>query len=313
MNDIQRITFSQLQLFGLYNDVANIIYQYCAFAGSLREQIEGTGDFISCIAVFPNGDLCRTFRGNMIQIWRDGICKKTLVCNDSFINSLAIGNDGILYTGSPRDGKINLWKDGTCIRTLRGYSGARDCLVILPNGDVCSGSADGTIKTWKFVGNDGGRISSLKCHLTTITRLVLLPNGDLCSGSSSRAIKIWRNNVRIQTLSAGNFGVSALVVLPNGNLCSGSYDGKIKIWKDGKCILNIENSAAINTFVVMPNGDLCSGDSHGEVKVFRIDNTSIKCILTLEERIGFNPSLLILKDGSLCGGSCSGTTIKIWE
>ena len=64
-------------------------------------------------------------------------------------------------------------------------------LVVLPNGDLASGSGSGdnTIKIWNP--NDGTLKTTLTGHTRDVESLVVLPNGDLASGSEDNTIKIW--------------------------------------------------------------------------------------------------------------------------
>ena len=133
MIEFQRGMLRNLCAFGFCVDVATIIYQYSEFSGSIRETLGGHTHVISCLTVFPNGDLCSGSYDETIKIWRDGKCIYTLVGHNGWINCLAIGNDGNLYSGSI-DKTIKVWKDGICIRTLNDHEGGVDCLAFLNNG-----------------------------------------------------------------------------------------------------------------------------------------------------------------------------------
>ena len=78
------------------------------------------------------------------------------------------------------------------IRTLKGHTSAVFCLVVLPNGQLASGSFDKTIKIWDT--NTGKEIRTLKGHTNSVYCLVVLPNGQLASGSRDQTIKIWDTN-----------------------------------------------------------------------------------------------------------------------
>ena len=63
------------------------------------------------------------------------------------------------------DNTIKIWNpnDGTLKRTLTGHTnGHVYSLVVLPNGDLASGSADNTIKIWNP--NDGTLKRTLTGH-----------------------------------------------------------------------------------------------------------------------------------------------------
>ena len=62
-------------------------------------------------------------------------------------------------------------------------------LVLLPNGDLASGSADGTIRVWEP--RTGVCKLVLKGHTGYVMSLAVLPNGDLASGSYDKTIRVW--------------------------------------------------------------------------------------------------------------------------
>ena len=77
--------------------------------------------------------------------------------------------------------------------TLRGHNGDINALVVLPNGDLASGSSDDTIKIWNI--NSGTLKETLFSKDTgDVNALVVLQNGDLASGSTDNNIRIWSNN-----------------------------------------------------------------------------------------------------------------------
>jgi phospholipase A-2-activating protein len=44
---------------------------------------------------------------------------------------------------------LRLWEDGECKAVLEGHTGAVQCAVYLPSGELVSGSNDNTIRVWR--------------------------------------------------------------------------------------------------------------------------------------------------------------------
>ncbi len=114
--------------------------------------------------------------------------------------------------------------------TLTGHSSAIYSLILLPDGNLASGSGDGTIKVWDT--NDFQCLSTLTGHSNFIWSLILLQNGNLASGSADGKIKVWDTNdfKCLSTLTGHSGSIFSLILLPNGNLASGSDDITIKVW-----------------------------------------------------------------------------------
>src|SRR5271170_5250143 len=73
-----------------------------------------------------------------------GKLKHTLLTHTSSIECLVVLKNGDLVSGS-RDYTIKKYSDNKLVQTLIGHNGAVWCLVVLHNGDIASGSTDSTI------------------------------------------------------------------------------------------------------------------------------------------------------------------------
>jgi len=86
---------------------------------------------------------------------------------------------------------------------------------VTPDGLLCSGSYDHTIRIWDLNKNKGEEL--------------------------------------LDTLTGHTKPVSSLTVTPDGLLCSGSWDKTIRIWnlKTGECIKILDNKDAIGSLVLI--------------------------------------------------------------
>ena len=79
--------------------------------------------------------------------------------------------------------------EGIHTRTLQGHTRSVGSLVVLPNGDLASGSWDKTIRVWD---TDTGECKQvLKGHTDLVSSLVVLPTGELASGPWDKTIRVW--------------------------------------------------------------------------------------------------------------------------
>ena len=78
--------------------------------------------------------------------------------------------------------------EGIHTRTLKGHTGWVWSLVVLPTGELASGSGDKTIRVWN---TDTGECKQvLKGHTNTVLSLVVLPTGELASASYDKTIRV---------------------------------------------------------------------------------------------------------------------------
>jgi len=99
-----------------------------------------------------------------------------------------------------------------------------------PNGELASGSYDGTVKVWDLL--TGTAKSTLTGHTREVTSVAWGQKGELASGSYDDTVKVWDPDKGVKKSSlSGHMGTVASVAWgPNGELASGSYDETVKVW-----------------------------------------------------------------------------------
>ncbi len=115
---------------------------------------------------------------------------------------------------------------------MTGHNGIVNCIQILPDGYLASGSEDQTIKIWDI--QKGMSVQTLVGHRGSIFSLVVLPGGQLASGSADTMIKIWNRQTgqSVITLSRHTGTVTGLAVLPTGYLVSSAaFETTISFWE----------------------------------------------------------------------------------
>ena len=179
-------------------------------------------------------------------------------------NSLA-SSSGLIATTA------TLTPPGTEIGRLEGHLDRVRALVMLPSGELASGSSDRTIRIWDVHTN--AQIKCFEGHREGIRVLITTPDGRLASGSTDNTIRLWDLNFYSlqQTLYGHNGRVRTLLVLPSGQLASGSDDCKIGLWDSSgrREPMWLEgHTRGVRALALLPNGSLVSGAADRTIRIW---------------------------------------------
>lgn len=120
---------------------------------SLKRTLTGHTNSIWALAVLPNGFLISVSDNLRVKIWNaenDQLIYRFLT-NSNLINSIKALPNGEIAIGYV-DGKIEIANtSGAINNTLLAHSSHVWDMIILPNGDFASASADITVKIWTCV------------------------------------------------------------------------------------------------------------------------------------------------------------------
>lgn len=213
-------------------------------------------------------------------------------------------------------------------QTLIGHTGSVLALLVLPDGRLGSGSADGTIRLWNLNYMDNASTIAgrrnlvhglylrkmespdrtsiiLEGHTDAVHTLVLLPDGRLASGSADHTVRLWDlPSGTSQTLTQHENEVTALIMW-RGQLVSGSLDGTIVEWDTntgvGHRIYVYEYP--ILSMVTVPRLGLAVGSRLGFIHLISQYNGR-----TLNVRLGIIDitSLVVMLNGKLVVGGYYG-------
>jgi WD40 repeat protein len=122
-------------------------------------------------------------------------------------------------------------------RTWAGHGRTVTCGLFTANGNLITGSEDGTLKVWDAKGE---LLATMRGHEEAVRAVALLPNGEtMLSASDDRTVKRWDLNTfkEISTLRGHTLPISSLAVGADGkSAASGAADptndnrGELILW-----------------------------------------------------------------------------------
>lgn len=206
-------------------------------------------DAVSAVAA-AGGLLYSVSWDKTLKIWRlsDLRCVESVAAHDDAVNSVAVGPDGTVYTGSA-DRKIKVWARGSggrrheLVATLERHKSAVNALAVSGDGAVLySGACDRSILVWEREESANFMICSgaLRGHVRAIMCLSTVGIELLVSGSTDRTVRIWRRGGIgegygcLCVLEGHMSGVRSLVAERDEEgyrVCSASVDGEVRVWR----------------------------------------------------------------------------------
>ena len=200
---------------------------------------------VFCLLEFDPNFLLSGNDQNEINLWDISSNKKERIFNfskhDLWVNCL-VKCSLQFFASASNDKTIRIYNfyEREEVRVLEGHEDGILSLILLKNGNLCSGSADLFIKIWNW--NSGECIYTIPGHQKWVKCLCELEDDILLSGSDDNTIKLWKNYNEIKTLTDHQNSVRALCKIDRKYFASGSFDNTIKIWE-------IENLKCVDTLI----------------------------------------------------------------
>lgn len=132
------------------------------------------------------------------------------------------------------DNTVNIWNidennNFQCVKTLTGHTEYVNCLELINDFTLASGSSDSTIRLWNLTTYSS---EVIKTGLKNSVDCLKLLSSNLIASGSKNCVHIW-NTITLSCvfkLNEHTDCVSQIEMLLNGHLTSSSLDKTIKIW-----------------------------------------------------------------------------------
>ncbi|KAF5838373.1 WD40-repeat-containing domain protein [Dunaliella salina] len=308
---------------------------------SCSTTLTGHSSNVNSVAYHPDGlSLVSGSGDGTIKLWSvaSGVCTATFGArsgswtrlfqngHSTYVNSVAISQDGRLVASGSDDGSVKLWDLGSrkCTATLTGHEGDVRCVAISPDGvTLASASNDRIIKLWDT--QSGSCKASLEGHCNWVRCVAFSLDGALlASGGNDDTLRVWdARSARSIAVFKGHCGpVTSVVFSADGAaVLSGSYDGTIKVWdakSSWQCLKTLGHSGCVNSVALSPDGQYAVS---GPGNLFDNDRTiriwdwrgSGKCLATLKGHSDRVCSVAVSPDGKTLASGSMDNTIKLWR
>ena len=228
----------------------------------------------------------------------------------------------IRYMGKKETGVRCLFRDpgktkGAFIgrKTFRsdGHTLPVECVCVLPDGRIVSGSYDNTLRIWDA--NTGECKKTLEGHTGPVHCVSVLPDGRIVSGSWDNTLRVWNADTGecLKTLEGHTVSVSCISVLRDGRIVSGSWDNTLRVWNadTGECLVTLEGHTGwVSRISVLPDGRIVSGSFDHTLRIWDADTG--ECLATLEGHTNRVSCISVLPDGRIVSGS-DDRTLRVWN
>ena len=202
------------------------------------------------------------------------------------------------------------------LAALNVYPHAVTALAFLPDGDLLTGSGDGTLRRWPA--NRTSPTQEIRAHDEWLFSIVLSPDGTtFATGGGDNIIRLWdvATMREMGELVGHTDDVHAVVFHPDGKaLFSAGDDRTIRVWDaEGRRQTQVidAHEAAIPSLAISPDGAwLASASRDGTARVWRTD--TLEAVHQLEHdddvaAVRFSP------DGGAVATGSYDKTIKLWK
>lgn len=265
---------------------------------------------IEDLTVMDNGDLAACSMNstwNLIWNMETGERRTNIGEHADSVSCLVMLNNGNLCSGS-RDNTVKTWSMESG-ELLDTFEGteAVSALVILDDGNICAGFQNGTINVWDA--ESGDVVEFWRGHSVTLRGLRVLSDGRILS-YDHYTIKIWRDLGDLEK-KVYAFDMTTLVASNDGNVYIGSKEILILDTNSGDFIGKWSgHTEQVTALAILNNGDLCSGYTDGTVQIMDTNNGRVK--RTFKAHDCSVKAVRILQDDSIC--TCAhDNTIKVWQ
>ncbi len=228
--------------------------------------------------------------------------------HNDWLTALYITHDGNIVSGS-WDGTVRVWNtEGIEPAVCRGHEGSITALSITHDGNIVSGSWDGTVRVWN---TEGIELAVCRGHEGGITALSITHDDKIVSGSEYKSIRVWDTEGNQLAVCDGLLTITAICETRDDKVVSGAGDGRVRIWdtKSNQLVVCEGHEGLISAVCVTRSGKIVSGSNDTTVRIWDTDGKELAVCKGHEDVVR---SVCITPDGKIVSGSKDGT-VRVWD
>lgn len=285
-------------------DIASIIDKYDYYFNGFLDFSDGRDDeSTNCIERLPNGGIIRELDNNSLVIWYPNLPEKILKGHTDNINCLTVLPDGRIASGS-NDKTIRIWNTETLTAEKILIGHTHNINCLSVLPDGRIVSASDDLRVWNI--NTGETDKILK-HSESIINLSVFQNGQIVCASNNILV-LW--TVETNDIRMINVYIKYLEILSDGNIACIFWDSSLRLLNpltnNFDKILS-QHKSDIYCFSVLYDGCIVTGSWDDTIIIWNRDTYKI-----LKGHSGFISCLAILLDVRIISGSYD-RTLRIWD
>jgi WD40 repeat protein len=200
---------------------------------------------------------------------------------------------------------------------LKAHKKVINCLAVLSNNKLISGSEDCKIRIWDL--NNYKCLQTLTGHISSVNIILPLQNEMFLTGGDDKYLNLWGKKddgeYELDETIKDNYPIACMININTGILIVGSKSysqQKLRFWNFRDTYIKElfpTHDEPVYCLVGVADGCIATGSEDKSIKIWNIEDKN-KCIKTLKGHRGAVYSLLYISSYLVSGSS--DWTIKIW-
>jgi len=238
---------------------SDVIYERTDGQAANDGDTSGHQGYVWQLSQLADGSLVSSGRDKTIRRWHVGESLRqqaVLRGHSSSVSAVAaVGPDG-MWSGA-RDGTICRWRGDDKLGAHVAHSGAVLSIVELPDGNVATSSADGSIKLWT---KHGVAVATVHEGAGWIWQLAVRNDGMLVVANERGAVELWSpaSATRVGVLDLGE-PARCVAITDDWDIVAGGSEGTICVWRGSEVRARFRgHSGAVRALTQLPGRGLLS-------------------------------------------------------
>jgi WD40 repeat protein len=290
--------------------------------------LQGSLEWVSALALSPDGRLVATGSKDRIQLWDALTGQERLMLTGTIppakadsslkVKALAFGHDSRFLASAGPDETASIWdtSNGRRLLTVRdGVLGVRN-VALSPDGKFLATAADNVAKLWEIA--TGRSDISFQGHSDKIDAIGFSPDGQfLATGSQDMTVRIWALHMSsaFAVLRGHTDLIGGVVFSRDGaRLATASWDGTARIWDavSGPELVTLKGTYNVEASAFSPDGTrFAFGADDHSVRVWDVGSRNE--LATMRGHADRIHAIAFSPDGKYLVTGSSDQTARVWD